>query len=123
MKRLRLIAGLAIAFAAHGSELPRDSGSASITPMMGSVETHWVYFSDDTFSVEVGERGYDCHRTFAWGVRTDYVLNLGGGACDASGGSADPRCYVDGFETTCPSILCHYLWTCEPCTSYGCPRP
>ncbi len=121
MKRFVLIVGLAMACAAYGSELPSASGSALITPMMGSVETHWVYFSNDTFEVMVGERGYDCYRTFSWGVRTNYVLDLGGGACDGSGGSSEPRCYVDGFPTTCPQTSCYFLGTCEPCTPWGCP--
>lgn len=121
MRLLGLIAGLVMAVGAYGSELPQESGSIAITPMMGSVETHWVYFSDATFSVVVGERGYDCYSTFAWGVRTNYVVDMGGGACDGSGGASGPRCYVDGFESTCPPILCNFLESCEPCTAFGCP--
>ena len=88
---------------------------------MGSIETHWMHFSDDTFAVVIGERGYDCYRSFSWGNRSSYVLDLGGGACGGPGGSPEPLCYVDGFLTTCPSSSCFYLETCEPCTGWGCP--
>jgi hypothetical protein len=122
VKRLGLILVLVMATSAYGSDLPREAGSALITPMMGSVETHWVYFSDDTFEEVLGERGYNCYRTFSWGIRTNYVLDLGGGACDESGGgTSGSRCYVDGFETTCPATSCYFLGTCEPCTPWGCP--
>jgi hypothetical protein len=90
---------------------------------MGYLETHWAYFSDATFEVTVGERGYNCFQVFGWGTRTNYVLDLGGAVCGGSGGSPDPMCYVNGSVTSCPPILCHFLSTCEPCAQYGCLVP
>ncbi len=81
--------------------------------MMGSVETHGYYFSDTTFEVEVGESGYDCYHAFSWGVHSAYVVYEGGWACDGSGGSpGSPRCLVDGLQTTCPPVVCDFLWWC-----------
>lgn len=125
MRLAVLIVGLGFPLLAFAAQPLIESGPdlASVTPQMGSVETHLIFFADDSFSVEVGERGYDCYRIYGWGVRTPYVLDVGGGTCGLSGGSSDPRCWVDGWAATCPSTVCHFLATCEPCTAYGCTPP
>jgi len=61
------------------------------------VMSRWLakyYFSDDTFSSQVGERSQMCTSFVSWGSTSQYVM-YNGGDCEA-GGSDGHTCCWDG---------------------------
>jgi len=69
-------------------------------------EVETTYFSDATFSVEVGSSFLGCNGSHARSGRTTRYMVKTSTPCH-SGGSDEVACVVDGVPTTCPPSICN----------------
>jgi hypothetical protein len=92
-----------------------SSKSAQALP---SSETDITYYSDDTFTTEVGEMFHSCSggRTMLWGVTSDYKRSFSE-PCDTGGGGGYCSCTC---EVCTETGTCQRL-SCAACDEYNCP--
>lgn len=71
------IFGLMLAFTLLFGALSITPAEAIIGGGEGGIESGTIFYSDDTYTVEVGERGFNClGRFYRWGTVSPYYVHF-----------------------------------------------
>ena len=82
--RTLLVAAGVLVAGCGGTEVEQESSPAMTTREDGiicsdhSMYDRWIYYSDSTYTVAVGQRSCECYDVVSWGRTTEFYLNFSG---------------------------------------------